>query len=520
MEILMEQVRINQMGKEITNQFVIEEDFNVPDNKEDIGRIITGEGRIRIEEIKHMESYLKMCGKLHFKILYVTDTAIPTLASMEGQIPVEELVYVESEENEEYQLKINRIHFRATMIHSRKVEVKAITELSLHWENTCSEEISIGVEAETPQVYQKKKVAEIMELHDKKKDIYRIREEVSLPGTKENIEKIIWEEVSLRKLETKLSEEKLILNGELQVFCIYQAGDEKMDWIEQMVPFEGQLEFHGADSDFYHHVSRNLAEVHLEVKMDEDGEMRIIGVEAVLELRVLIYKERKLELLEDAYSLQMECEAKKRHIFLEELLMQSHSRCKIVEKVQIPEIREEILQICHTSGELQVEKTEVTPAGIYVEGILHINFLYVKANDQIPFDVWSGMVPFSYLIECDQAKLDIGYDITTGIEQLNIELVGSGEVEVKAYLAFHSLLRNPLNIETISEIQYRPFEEKAWTKKPGIIGYMVRTEDDLWTLAKKYGTTEESIIEINSLSSKCLKEGEKILILKENVSIL
>ena len=50
--------------------------------------------------------------------------------------------------------------------------------------------------------------------------------------------------------------------------------------------------------------------------------------------------------------------------------------------------------------------------------------------------------------------------------------------------------------------------------------YIVQKGDSLYTIAKKYGTTEESIMEINGLSSKMLKEGDKILILKENMSIL
>ena len=48
----------------------------------------------------------------------------------------------------------------------------------------------------------------------------------------------------------------------------------------------------------------------------------------------------------------------------------------------------------------------------------------------------------------------------------------------------------------------------------------MKSGDELWTLAKRYRTTEEGIREMNGLDSPQIKEGEKLLIFKENMSIL
>ncbi len=52
-------------------------------------------------------------------------------------------------------------------------------------------------------------------------------------------------------------------------------------------------------------------------------------------------------------------------------------------------------------------------------------------------------------------------------------------------------------------------------EKPGIVGYMVKSGDDLWTLAKQYMTTEESIRQINHLENGKIKPGDKLIICKE-----
>lgn len=519
MEMIKKNVRINQIGKKITSQFIIETDQNVPDNKADMGRIVTKDYSVKIDEVRPSEQYSKVIGALHFKILYVTDGMLPSLASMECALPFEEMIYMEDGSTGAMQARVERIDFHAAMIHSRKLEVRAVIELALHREYL--EEEAVPTVLETSRaVYQKSTPVEFLQLYENKRDIYRIKELFPLPGTKENIEALIWKEVTLRKLDTKLSEGNLYLQGEVLVFCIYQSQEEKICWIQQTVPFHGQIPCQGTDEKFFYHVYRNLSDANVEVRLDEDGEMRVLGVEAALELRILIYEEEQVEILQDAYSLDEKCEIEHRRVFLEEMVMQNHSKCKVSEQLSIPEVRDEILQICHSNGDVQIERMEVVQEGILVEGILHVNFLYVKENDQIPFDMWSGMVPFSYVIECEGADLNVRYDITYGLEQLAVELAGNGEIEIKAILAFQSFVRKPMNLEIIENISFSPFDEKEREKRPGMIGYVVKKDDDLWSLAKKYNTTEENIKKVNDLTLNSLKAGDKLLIFKENISIL
>ena len=186
----------------------------------------------------------------------------------------------------------------------------------------------------------------------------------------------------------------------------------------------------------------------------------------------------------------------------------------------LPELRNDILQICHSSGAVQVDRVEAVDEGVQVEGVLHISFLYVKANDEIPFDTWHGMVPFSYLIECKDNAKDMQYHISSILEQLSVGMLGGDEVEVKAVLAFHCFFRKEVKTDMIEKMSLEPIDMKALEKSPGVVGYIVKEGDELWSLAKRYNTTMEGIMEVNDLSDEKLKTGERILIFKENMSIL
>lgn len=91
-----------------------------------------------------------------------------------------------------------------------------------------------------------------------------------------------------------------------------------------------------------------------------------------------------------------------------------------------------------------------------MEGILHVSFLYVRADDTEPFGSWQGMVPFSYLTECPEMPENVRSSLSCHVEQLLVTLAGSEAVEVKAVLAFDAFLRNPVSAEVITNVELRP----------------------------------------------------------------
>jgi LysM repeat protein len=233
-----------------------------------------------------------------------------------------------------------------------------------------------------------------------------------------------------------------------------------------------------------------------------------------------VYEEEKMEILEDMYSLEHNCILEKKPIEYEQLVVQNHSKCKVMERLAIPELRGDILQICHSSGNVRVDKMEMREDGILVEGALYISFLYVKANDNMPFDTWQGVVPFSHLIECNETGDNLRYHISVTLEQLSITLQGGDEVEVKAVLAFHGFFKRCGCMEMITNVKVEPIDIEEVAKRPSVVGYLVKDGDDLWSLAKRFSTTVDAIKEMNHMSEQSLKLGDRLLIFKENMGIL
>ncbi|MCI8503362.1 MAG: DUF3794 domain-containing protein [Dorea sp.] len=519
MEYEKKEFLVYRQGRTITDQFYIDDDYNVPDAKHDVKRVILGEGSLLIDDIKRVENYVRVSGKMNFKVLYATDEGEMRLAFLEGRIPFEEMVYAEEEPEENLFIKTMDCDVNVTMIHSRKLNIKALVEFSLCSEGRQEQHLTMDASGDGG-LYKKYAKKDILKLFAVKKDTYRIKEEITIGGTKETVGVLLWTAVSPRKLDTRIVQDELILQGELLLFCFYESLEGKTDWFEQTIPYEGRMEINGAQEGMFHQVYPSVTDVSIDVRMDEDGEMRLLGIEATLEARIIVYEEETVELLEDVYSLDKVCRPKIADKALERSLMQNHSKCKIAERLLLPEIKDDILQICHSNARIQLEHTEAVPEGIKIEGVLHVFFLYVKADDDIPFDVWQGMVPFSYLLESNETTEDMQFDLVSAVEQLSIGLLGNGEIEVKAVLAFNCFVKQPVPVADIEEIDEEPINLEELEKRPGIIGYIVKEGDELWNLAKHYSTTVDGIMEINEKTNSDIKPGEKLLIFKENMSIL
>ena len=200
--------------------------------------------------------------------------------------------------------------------------------------------------------------------------------------------------------------------------------------------------------------------------------------------------------------------------------MQNQSKCKIAERLSLPELKEDVLQILHSRGSIQVESEQHTAEGIQIEGILHLSFLYLRGDDAQPYGSWQGMIPFSWLIEYPDMPEKVSSSLSYHVEQLAITLAGSEAVEVKAILSFDVFLRRLMPVGMITEVRMEPLDMEELSERPGIVGHIVQNGEDLWSLAKKYMTTIDGIREINGLSDEKVSSGDKLLIFKENVSIL
>lgn len=154
MEQFKKSIRRNVAGRGMTDQFYVDGDVNVPDSKSDIGRVVYSRGELKIEDIKMVENYIRVSGKVLYQILYVTDDGGQRLSAIQGKLPFEEMVYAEEEPEGGVFFREGSVDLSVSLIHSRKLSLKAMVEIQLAAEREKEEILTLDVEEE-PGLYKR-----------------------------------------------------------------------------------------------------------------------------------------------------------------------------------------------------------------------------------------------------------------------------------------------------------------------------------------------------------------------------
>jgi hypothetical protein len=508
------EIKLNRIKSRAQSQITLDDDCIVSDRKPDVARIIHTEGALCFDEARVAGGMAVANGRLKFTVLYRGGEN--QLESLEDEVRFTEKLYLD-EIDEPVPVKLGgRIEdLSITAINSRKLAVRAVVGVNALCEQQTEEELVSGIEADEA-VQQKKEKRKMLLLDFAGRDLLRVHREFTLPQASPNIGYIIYRHVEIRKKESALTTEGLVLSGEAAVCVLYKSTEGTDEWYETTVPFaentEGRTE--GEEPVFW--LKSELSDCELEVIGDGDGEPRSFAMDLVFDVDIKVWNEVEKEILTDAYALDRTLKPKLVPMESLELLVKNEAQLGIRRQMSLSDEKERILQLCTCQGEVSVDFAEKKENALNVEGILNVHILYATTDDSFPISHICEQIPFSQLIDVpglESETEDIAWELEPQIVRLEVNLLDREHYEIRATLLLSALVMKRDSFLRIEEIEEEPLDTESLSRQPGVIGYRVGNET-LWDIAKEFATTGEQIMEINSLASPELAAGQKLVIVR------
>lgn len=516
MELIKKNIHMDRVRCRATSQMTLEEDMNIPDSKPDVSTLIYEKGKVEIEEVKPTEDHVNVRGRLLFHILYQSRDEGAQLVCVEGKLPFEEQIYMEGvRSSDSVTVKWELEDLTIGIINSRKLSVQSVVTLKTVVDELYDEEVPVDIYHEEPLEY-RKKAMELAQIAIQKNDIFRIREEVTLPQNYPNVFSILWDSVSLEEVEFKPLEEKLSIQGEIHIFVLYEGEGEEQPVrsFETVVPFSGVIECHGCREHMIPDIGFEIGHKELDVRPDFDGEERMLGLELVLDISMKLYEEETVDIISDIYGVTKEIETQAKDTVMKKLLMRIGGKSKAAGRLKVKSGENRILQLIHSEGMVQTDAMEIADEVITLQGTMQVQVLYVTGDDGTPYNCLKGSVPFSYSMEVPGISPKDTCQVRANLEQLQVNMLDSEELDVKAVLSFHTTVFQNVPETIISDICVRELNMAKLNELPGMVAYVVKPDDNLWNIGKKYYVPVAQIREVNGLASDELKAGEKLLIVK------
>ena len=516
MELKKQNIHRDRIKCQINTQITLEEDKNISDRSPDVVSVLLQSGKVILDEIRPVTDNLMLRGKLQYEILCVADNPEKRLFRIQGEIPLEEKIRVEGLESiDNPQVQVVLEDFRVGLINSRKVNVRALVNFCITVKELYDDEFLIDISGQ--EAFEiKRKWEENSVLVIDKKDVFRIKEDLELPSFLPPIGEVLWKNLELGRLDIKVLEDNIGLQGDLHLFVLY-ASEGEMSQIksyETTIPFSGNVECQGCGSSMIGDILPYVSYQNLSVKPDYDGEDRMLEVEMVLDIPIQIYDNRQVEMITDVYGTEMELVPEYTSGW-NRLLEEKHvARVKISQEIKTKHSDKKVMQVCHMNSSVQIEDERIVEEGLEIHGIIVSTLLYMVDGEEDIYEALKKEIPFSYLMEEREITKGCKWKLLPTIEQQNAVILDESTIEVKMILGLEILVENCQSKSYISSIQSIPYSQDLIASAPGIIVYIPSGKEELWEIGKRNQVSIKSIKEINDLSGEEVEKGTKILLVK------
>lgn len=520
-----ELVRVDQVVGEDRAQAVVEGTIMLPEGKPDIERVISADAQLDTESLETDILDAKIGkviveGNIDVNIMYVGD--VPSGAQpvhfVEGQVDFSFFVKIPGvRKNMDVRVKAKIEHVQYSFDPNRPREVKVRIIVMFFVKVTRRIEIEIVIDATGPADLQiLRKTLRIEDVIGEAMAQNIVKSDASVPTEKPDIEEIIKVEATAKETETKIIDNKIIIEGVLEVGILYVAvapeGEPRqpVHFMEAEIPFTQFVEIPGAREGM-----SKFVRVEVEHVKGRRKDARTVTIEAILKVKAKIFETRIMEVIIDIFSPSEKLEVEKTRLRLDQVIGEDENEIVIKDVLEVPPQKPPIEQIYRTNCKAKVTEARIIDDKVIVEGVLTLETLYVAevapGLPQQPLHFVEHEVDFTTFVEIPGAKEDMMLDFDVIVEHCSSSMVPNDprRFEVRAVLGLFAKVTEMIQIDIVvnviepeeeeKEEEKKPEEKKKPEQKPSMTIYIVQRGDTLWAIAKRYNVTIEAIVSTNNI---------------------
>jgi len=518
LELIREAIKVSQPIGEQTAQAIVENDIIVPDSKPDISRVLLLDGDAYISSSDVMQDKLHVSGTIGYKILYLSDDAEQGVKSINTSVPFSETLEIPNvRHGMSAKVRGSIEHIDYEILNGRKVGLKTILNLNGKVSDVVDQEIVNDLSG-IDNIQTLRGSISINCFLGCNEDSLVVRENLELPAGKPTLKEVLRTDVKLTGKDYKVTDNKVIAKGDLNIQTLYLADDEEqsIQLVEHEVPFTQFIDVVGVHEAARCEVDFQLSDSAFDLGEDSDGELRFINAEIPLKIYVSAYDEKSLATLEDAYSPRAKLDLETKPFHMAVLSHEENAQISVRDTLIVPEESPEIAEVFNVISKPSLTDCKIVDDKIVIEGVVNNSVLYLSNNEDQPVYCFSQEIPFRQSIDARGIQSQARCEAELDVDHCNYSMIAANEVEVRLSLTAGIKVLDEAEIQTISRVIESPLDDKRAVSQPSITIYFAQTGDTLWKIAKKYYTTVEDLRKANSLiASDVVEAGQQIFIMRK-----
>ena len=232
-----------------------------------------------------------------------------------------------------------------------------------------------------------------------------------------------------------------------------------------------------------------------------------ISVEIEVGVNLTAYLSKDVNIIEDLYSPSVNLKYQQSNIKMMQNKAMYYGVLNINQK-ELLNIGDE--KVYDVDTNVVVDNVRVNNDEIYVSGNINLNFT-CSANNMTGIQSKVLDIPYETKIIAKGINKNANVKIKTDILLEDFNIMPGGEVNIRLDIGFNAYTSNDVNLNLINNIEE---VENEYVDDYNMVIYQVVPNDSLWKIAKRFGSTVQSIIDTNELTSDRIMPGQQLFIEK------
>lgn len=494
---------INQIIGQKNERITIEGDEIVPDIKPDVLSIVSTNGNICIYKKEIQDGKIKLDGSINAYVIYIADDERASMRAINTSIDFSRTIEMkEIKPNMQLDCKSELTNMECRILNGRKINLKANIQFMLTAYSNENVEYIDSIENNADMQLLNKSISINSLIGSGFTKVYA-KDTVSIDNI-DNLSEIMKVGISLENRENKISYNKVLTKADAVFRIMYLTDDGRINTVNATIPVMGFIDMQDVNEENICDVSYELKNI---VIKPNNVEEHSVHVEAEIEVFCFVYRRQEINMIQDLYSRTMEINYTRRTLKVIRDKNEMNEVFNMRKQERIEEIKQN--KIYDVETRTTIISSQIEDGRVIYQGEINLTFIYAdEASTRV--NVKTLVEPFEFSVT--SANITNRSKIETNIELTKKDFVvmPDSTIDIKIDLNFNLniIKESELNlIENINEAESRNKESFS------IVVYYTKIGDTLWKIAKRFGSTVDEIVRVNSIENPdVVMPGEQLFI--------
>lgn len=509
-KLISDTFNINEIINSSSTEVLLENEFSLSDSTPDIEKIISTEGKVKINDTEVNEGSVTVDGTLTYNIIYRSNDEKIMVSSLSDKIQFSEEIPVESAKiGMEAQANAYIDYIEAEQLSEKSYLVKAVILLDVDVINKHPVNFVSSLESDGSFQAKTKNIKYTEEVTVLSEEV-NINDAVELNKGSDEIAGILKAESEVFITNIDALDEKMLIEGTCKVGFLYTENNtlNTTGYVSEEFPFTHYLEVKNSNDDMLKDINIAINEMTYNIAENYDNEKKLIEFNLPFTINASLYDTVEKNIITDCYSTECMLDLEADSINLTSLKNIVNKTVKYENNFDV--VSGVVKDIYTVDISPKISEKRIFDDKYVIDGFLDVNLLYLNGEIN-KIDKAYASLPFTASIDLKDNELndDISSDIK--ITKCGAYRKGSNSVIVNCDINVAMKLRSNDEISVIANItEADPIDR---SKMPSLVFRVVQPGENIWDIAKNYNVSISYLKELNEIpEDNALTPGSKMII--------